>query len=109
MPAMNTTSYPKLIKALREALPDKLLTLVDKGEATEYFYDVNKCGGIEAGRYLDYAWHGYFSPTEVVEAITPNPEGTQVYSKYSRKPIAGLDPACYGSVNIPCYSDNIPL
>ena len=108
MPAMNTTSYPKLIKALREALPDKLLTLVDKGEATEYFYDVNKCGGIEAGRYLDYAWHGYFSPTEVVEAITPNPEGTQVYSKYSRKPIAGLDPACYGSVNIPCYSDNNP-
>ena len=25
MSAMNTTSYPKLIKALREALPDKLL------------------------------------------------------------------------------------
>ncbi|TRX47374.1 DUF1735 domain-containing protein [Bacteroides sp. HF-5092] len=108
MPAMNTTSYPKLIKALREALPDKLLTLVDKGEATEYFYDVNKCGGIEAGRYLDYVWHGYFSPTEVVEAITPNPEGIQIYSKYSRKPIAELDPACYGSVNIPCYSDNNP-
>ena len=108
MSAMNTTSYPKLIKALREALPDKLLTLVDKGDATEYLYDVNKCGGIEAGKYLDYAWHGYFSPTEVVEAITPNPEGTQVYSKYSRKPIAGLDPACYGSVNIPCYSDNNP-
>lgn len=108
MSAMNTTSYPKLIKALREALPDKLLTLVDKGDATEYFYDVNKCGGIEAGRYLDYAWHGYFSPTEVVEAITPNPEGTQIYSKYSRKPIAGLDLACYGSINIPCYSDNNP-
>lgn len=108
VPAMNTTSYPKLIKALREALPDKLLTLVDKGAATEYFYDVKKCGGIEAGRYLDYAWHGYFSPTEVLEAITPNPEGTQDYSKYSRKPIAGLDLACYGSVNIPCYSDNNP-
>jgi hypothetical protein len=42
MSAMNTTSYPKLIKALREALPDKLLTLVDKGDATEYLYDVNK-------------------------------------------------------------------
>jgi len=108
MSAMNTTSYPKLIKALREALPDKLLTLVDKGDATEYLYDVNKCGGIEAGKYLDYAWHGYFSPTEVVEAITPNPEGTQVYSKYSRKPIAGLNLACYGSVNIPCYSDHNP-
>ena len=41
MSAMNTTSYPKLIKALREGLPDKLLTLVDKGDATEYLYDVN--------------------------------------------------------------------
>ena len=52
MPEMNTTSYPKLIKALREALPDKVLTLVDKGDATEYFYDVNKCGGIEVGHYM---------------------------------------------------------
>lgn len=30
--AMNTVSYPKLIKALRDALPEKLLTVVDKGE-----------------------------------------------------------------------------
>ena len=103
-PAMNTTSYPMLIKTLREALPGKLLTLVDKGDATEYFYDINKCGGIEVGKHIDYAWHGYVSPTEDLQAITPNPEGTQVYSKYTRKPIAGLDEKCYGSVNVPLYS-----
>ena len=36
MPEMNTTSYPKLIKAMREAMPDKLLTLADYEEPTEY-------------------------------------------------------------------------
>lgn len=106
---MNTTSYPKLIKALREALPDKVLTLVDKGEATEYFYDVNKCGGIEVGSYIDYAWHGYSSPTEELQIINPNLEGSaQAYSKYTRRPIAGLDEIHYGSVNAPRYSANNP-
>lgn len=109
MPEMNTTSYPKLIKALREALPDKVLTLVDKGDATEYFYDVNKCGGIEVGHYIDYAWHGYFSQTEDLQIINPNPEGSaQAYSKYTRKPIAGLNETHYGSVNVPRYSANDP-
>lgn len=37
MPAMNTTSYPKLIKVMREAMPDKMLTVVDYEEPTEYF------------------------------------------------------------------------
>ncbi len=107
MPKMNTTSYPMLIKKLHEALPNKLLTLVDKGDATEYFYDVNKCGGIEVGNYIDYAWHGYDSPKEILQIINPNPQGSnQSYSKYTRKPIAGLDETCYGSVNVPCYNDN---
>lgn len=107
MPELNTTSYPLLIKKLHEALPGKLLTLVDKGNATEYFYDVDKCGGIEVGKYIDYAWHGYFSPTEELQIINPNrAESTQAYSKYTRKPIAGLDEANYGCVNMPCYSDN---
>lgn len=105
-PAMNTTSYPMLVKTLREALPDKLLTLVDKGDATEYFYDINKCGGIEVGKYIDYAWHGYISATEDLQAITPNLKGTQDYSKYTRKPIAGLNEKCYGSVNVPLYDDS---
>lgn len=109
MPETNTTSYPKLIKALREALPGKLLTLVDKGDATEYFYDVTKCGGIEVGKYIDYAWHGYFSPTEDLQIINPDPAGSaQTYSKYTRRPIAGLDEARYGSVNLPRYSIHNP-
>lgn len=107
IPAMNTTSYPTLIKKLREALPNKLLTLVDKGNATEYFYDVDKCEGIEVGSYIDYAWQGYVSPTEDLQAITPNPEGSaQDYSKYTRKLIAGLDETCYGSINMPLYNDS---
>lgn len=107
MPELNTTSYPLLIKKLREALPGKLLTLVDKGNATEYFYDVDKCGGIEVGKCIDYAWHGYSSPTEELQIINPNTAGSaQAYSKYTRKPIAGLNEAYYGNVNAPCYSDN---
>ena len=42
MPEMNTTSYPKLIKAMREAMPDKLLTLADYEEPTEYFGDTER-------------------------------------------------------------------
>lgn len=107
MPELSTTSYPLLIKKLREALPDKLLTLVDKGNATEYFYDVAKCGGVEVGKYIDYAWHGYSSPTEELQIINPNRTGSaQAYSKYTRKPIAELDEANYGCVNMPFYSDN---
>lgn len=107
MPALNTTSYPKLIKSLREAMPDKLLTLVDKGDATEYFYDVDKCGGIEVGRYINYAWSGYCSPTEEVQIINPGKE--TIYSKYFRKQIAGLKEECYGSVNIPMYPNNTTI
>ena len=62
MPAMNTTSYPKLIKAMREALGnDKLVTLTDFEEPTEYFWDTAATGGIEVGQYLDYAWSGYLN------------------------------------------------
>ena len=107
--AMNTVSYPKLIKALRDALPEKLLTVVDKGEATEYFYDVSRCGGIEVGGYIDYAWHGYFSSTEELQIINPNLDGSvQTYSKYTRRSIAGLTETRYGCVNVPRYSSNDP-
>lgn len=99
MPPMNTTSYPKLIKSMREAMPDKLLTLVDKEEPTEYFHDVTLCGGIEVGRYIDYAWHGYFSYDEITQIVEPW-ETESPYSDYKRKPIVGLTPEKYGSVNI---------
>ncbi len=103
MPAVNTTSYPKLIKALRKAMPDKLLTLVDKGEPTENFYDVNASGGIEVGKFIDFAWSGYNNEKEIVQIIEPwaldHP-----YSEITRKPIAGLAPERYGSLNVPKYT-----
>lgn len=102
MPAMNTTSYPKLIKALRDALPGKMLTLVDKDEPTEYFYDIDRCGGIEVGKYIDYAWHTYAKGNEIVQIIEPW-ESTHPYSEYTRKPIAGLTPERYGSLVLPLY------
>lgn len=108
LPAMNTASYPKLIKTLREALPDKMLTLVDKDEPTEYFYDVDRCGGIEVGRYIDYAWHTYDSGKELVQIIEPW-ETINPYSEYIRKPIAGMTPERYGSLTVPLYEQNNPL
>lgn len=102
MPAVNTTSYPKLIKALREAMPDKLLTLVDKDEPTDYFHDVDACGGIEVGKYIDYAWSGYNNENEIVQIIEPW-ASDHPYSEITRKPIAGLAPARYGSLNVPKY------
>lgn len=60
MPETNTTSYPKLVKAMREALgSEKLLTLTVYEEPTATFWDTEATGGIEVGKYLDYAWSGY--------------------------------------------------
>lgn len=114
MPAMNTTSYPKLIKALREAMPDKLLTLSDYEEPTEYFWDTEATGGIEVGKYLDYAWSGYMSEDEDVQILDPwglidQSEGEMngmmfPVNNHLRKPIAGLEQSKYGAFAVPFYS-----
>ena len=106
---MNTTSYPKLIKAMREALgSDKLLTVTDHEEPTEYFWDTEATGGIEVGQYLDYAWSGYNNGNEVTQICDPwHPDDVEV-SKYTHKPFAGLDPAKYGCINAPWYKDKDP-
>lgn len=114
MPAMNTTSYPKLIKALREALPDKLLTLSDYEEPTEYFWDTEATGGIVVGEYLDYAWSGYMSEDEDVQILDPwgmidQSEGEMngmmfPVNNHPRKPIAGLEQSKYGAFAVPFYS-----
>ena len=45
MPAMNTTSYPKLIKALREALgSEKMITVTVYDKPTESFWDTEASG-----------------------------------------------------------------
>ncbi len=106
MPPMNTSSYPKLIRSLREALPGKLLTIVDVGKPTECFHDSALCGGIEVGRHIDYAWHGYNNPLEIVQMIDPWKEDQQ-FSDYTRKPMAGLSSERYGNVNVPKLLSNI--
>lgn len=106
MPAMNTTSYPKLIKAMREAMPDKMLTVVDHEGPTEYFHDTEATDGIAVGDYIDYAWHGYVSQDEPIVFCDPYNQSSMFPQVHSRKAIAGLDKSCYGTVNIPFYAQN---
>lgn len=110
MPVMNTTSYPKLIKAMREALgKDRLLTVVDYEEPTGYFHDTEATGGIAVGDYIDYAWHGYVSEDEPIAFINPYNAGTSYTQNYTRKPFAGLAESHYGNVNVPYYSTTSDL
>ena len=105
MPAMNTASYPKLIKALREALGrEKLLTVTVYEEPTSTFWDTQATGGIAVGDYIDYAWSGYNSESEAPQLLDPwHPELAYV-SDYTQKPIANLPKERYGCINFPIYS-----
>lgn len=100
-PEMNTTSYPKLIRALRQALGNqKILTVVDYREPTAYFDDVQKTGGIAVGDYIDYAWHGYNNPNEFLQVVDPWAEDKPYHSKkYRGTKIAGLDHTRYGCIH----------
>ena len=109
MPAVNTASYPKLIKALREAMPDKMLTVVDYEEPTESFYDTSLTGGIAVGELIDYAWHGYVSEKDPIRFVNPYNQFTSYEQVYSRKPFAGLEESRYGNVNVPYYSTRSDL
>lgn len=109
MPAVNTASYPKLIRALRAALPDKMLTVVDYEEPTESFYDTNLTDDIAVGELIDYAWHGYVSENEPIRFINPYNQFTSYEQVYSRKPFAGLEESRYGNVNVPYYSTRSDL
>ncbi len=107
MPAMNTTSYPKLIKALREALgTEKLLTVTVYEKPTESFYDVAASGGIAVGDYVDYAWSGYNDYAESPQLLDPWHPELEYVSAYTQKPIANLDPSKYGCINFPIYPQN---
>ena len=106
-PDMNTTSYPKLIKVLRNVLgPYKLITVVDYDAPTEYFWDIEAMGGIEVGKYLDYAWSGYVNGDEPVQIIDPYHQDNELVSKkYPRKPIVGLDSTQYGCIHTTWYEN----
>jgi len=87
----NTSAYPKLIKALRGALSkETMLTVADKGEATATFFDKEKCGGIEVGKYIDYAYNGYVNRYSIpfwTDFEVPEAE----WMICGRKPFAGLE------------------
>lgn len=105
-PEMNRTSYPKLIKALKEVLgEDKLLTLTDYEEPTEYFHDTESMGGIAPGDYLDYVWSGYCSESEPVQIVDPWHQGMSPVSElHPRQPMAGLDAKYYGCIHATWYT-----
>lgn len=87
MPAVNTTSYPKLIKALREALgTEKLLTVTVYEEPTATFWDTEATGGIAVGDYIDYAWSGYNSNSEAPQLLDPWHPELEYVSTYTAKP-----------------------
>ncbi|MEG2062006.1 MAG: glycosyl hydrolase family 18, partial [Alistipes sp.] len=78
MAAVNTTSYPKLIVALRAALGnERLLTVTDHEAPTESFWDTAATGGIEVGQYIDYAWSGYNDENEPQQIIDPYHQGAE--------------------------------
>lgn len=92
-PEVYAASYAKFLKALRESMPDKMITIVDVGEQTENFG--KPIEGIEVGKVIDYAWHGY-----VAEIINPWKEGEK------RKPIVGLEKKQYGGLMLPIVQQN---
>ena len=99
---LNTTSYPNLIKKMREALgPHKILTLTDFEAPTEYFWDEEATGGIKVGDYIDYAWSGYYSVSEPVQYIDPyHTSKREVSQEHVRKPIANLSYRHWGAIMV---------
>lgn len=108
MPETNTTSYPKLIKAMRDALgTGKLVTVADYEKPTEYFWDTEATGGIAVGDYLDYAWSGYMDEREEVKLVDPytDSETAMMFGiqLFERKAFAGLPKERFGCVAVPWY------
>lgn len=85
---VSAASYAKLIKALKTAMPDKLLTLVDTRETTEALCDPVE--GISVGDYVDYAW------SSLQDNIAPYEPG------YNYRPLSRMPEERYGTLN---YSD----
>ncbi len=82
-------SYAKLIKSIKTAMPDKLLTLVDTRATTEALCD--DVEGIRVGDYIDYAWSSledYIAPYEPDATIRPlaNVEESKYGTFFMRDP-----------------------
>lgn len=85
-PTLDETSYPKLIKALHDAMPDIMLTLADDGGTTSMMD--KEQGGIVVGDYIDLAWNVIWDT-----AVNPWTNGSE------RKPIAGITKERYGGIS----------
>ena len=85
-PELDETSYPKLVKALREAMPDIMLTLADDGGTTAMMD--KEQGGIVVGDYIDLAWNVVWDT-----AVNPWASGSE------RKPVAGITKERYGGIS----------
>lgn len=87
-PALDRASYAKLIKATKETLgADKLVTVACDAESTADLAAAHD--GIEAGRYIDYAWCGIID-----RFIDPYTDDSIL------KPIAGLYRSKWGSLTL---------
>lgn len=93
MPPMNDTSFAKFIKALKESMPNRLVTLMDTPETTSSLREAK--AGIAAGDYLDYAWSNFD------DCFRPYVEGATL------QPIAGLKMEKYASVSISFTEEGI--
>lgn len=88
-PALDAASYSKLIKATKEALgTEKLVTVACDAESTADLAEARN--GIEAGRYIDYAWCGIIDQLE-----DPYNDAESVL-----RPIAGLEQSKWGSLTL---------
>lgn len=87
MASLNNVSYARLIKALKTAMPDKLLTLVDTRETTEALCEEQD--GIRVGDYLDYAW------SSISDVLNPYAVDSNL------QPLAGVPIEKYASYFVP--------
>lgn len=85
-PAPIAGSFAKLIKATKQALGDKLVTVAVDAQSSELLSVAQP--GEEAGPYIDYAWPSLFDQVQ-----NPWGEGSLL------KPIAGLEQHKWGSMN----------
>lgn len=85
-PAPIAGSFAKLIKATKQALGDKLVTVAVDAQSSEHLSVAQS--GEEAGPYIDYAWPSLFDQVQ-----NPWGEGSLL------KPIAALEQHKWGSMN----------
>lgn len=91
-PAIIPSSYAKLIKATKETLGERLVTVACDAPSTEEL--AVEQDGVKAGQYIDYAWSGIFD-----KAVDAYSEGAEL------RPIAGLQRTRYGGCFLQTHSD----